>query len=99
MCGAIMTAGALIGLGLTAIGIGQRYSGFGAATPEGRTFFRFHDLDTAMIFILVLLTATLLIGIGIAFLGLHYHHERRHHEHLRLQGMNKPSAHSPQISV
>jgi hypothetical protein len=99
MCGAIMAAGALIGLGLTAVGIGQRYSGFGKTTPEGMTFYRFHDLDTALLFILVVLTATLLIGIGIAFLGLHFHHERRHHEHLRLQGTTKPPAHTPQISV
>jgi hypothetical protein len=95
MCGAIITAGALIGLGLTAIGIGQRYSGFGASTPEGgRTFFRFQDLDTALMFIVVALTATLLIGIAIAFLGLAYHHARRHHEHLRLQeaAKNKPDS-------
>jgi hypothetical protein len=86
LCGAIITAGALIGLGLTAMGIGERYAGFGAVNPDGsRGFFKFADLDTALMFILVALTATLLIGLGVAFLGLAYHHERRHHEHLRLQ--------------
>jgi hypothetical protein len=86
LCGAIITAGALIGLGLTAIGIGQRYVGFGVTVP-GRepTYFKFQDLDTSLMFILVALTATLVIGLAIAFLGLAYHHERRHHEHLRLQ--------------
>jgi hypothetical protein len=83
LCGAIITAGALIGLGLTAVGIGSRYSGFGAAATDGRyTFFRFQDLDTGLMFILVALTASLLIGLAVAFLGLAYHHERRHHERI-----------------
>lgn len=81
-----MATGAMIGLGLTAVGIGQRYSGFGASTPSGdRTFFRFQDLDTALMFILVVLTATLIIGVVVAFIGLAYHHERRHHEMLCLK--------------
>jgi len=84
LCGAIISAGALIGLGLTALGIGTRYSGFGptsAPAGDGKyPFFRFADMDTALMFILVALTATLLVGLGVAFLGLAYHHERRHHE-------------------
>jgi hypothetical protein len=83
LCGAIITAGSLIGLGLTAVGIGNRYSGFGASPTDGRYgFFRFQDLDTALMFILVALTASLLIGLAVAFLGLAYHHERRHHERI-----------------
>ena len=42
LCGAIITAGALIGLGLTAIGLGQRYQTF----PEDKGFVLFKNLDT-----------------------------------------------------
>jgi hypothetical protein len=81
LCGAVITAGALIGLGLTAIGIGNRYSGFGLTTTDNRiSFYRFQDLDTALMYILVALTVVLLVGLAVAFLGLAYHHERRLHE-------------------
>jgi hypothetical protein len=81
MCGAIITAGALIGLGLTALGIGTRYNGLPPTTAEGKMiFYRFQDMDTALMYIVVALTAVLLIGLGTAFLGLAYHHERRHYE-------------------
>jgi hypothetical protein len=82
MCGAIITAGALIGLGLTALGIGTRYGGLPPTTAEGKTavFYRFQDMDTALMYIVVTLTAVLLVGLATAFLGLAYHHERRHYE-------------------
>jgi hypothetical protein len=82
LCGAIITLGALIGLGLTALGIGQRYAGMTALPSEGSKtgFFRLHDLDTALLLVLITMMVMLVIGIGVAFLGLAYHHERRHHE-------------------
>src|SRR5262245_53518878 len=84
LCGAIITAAALIGLGLTALGIGTRYQGMLMASPEGKpSYVKFHEMDTPMMFVVVLLTATLVVGIATAFIGLAYHHERRHREHLR----------------
>jgi len=81
MCGAIITAGALIGLGLTALGIGTRYNGLPPMNAEGKSvWYKFQDMETALMFILVALTAVLLVGLGTAFLGLAYHHERRHFE-------------------
>ena len=82
LCGAIITAGALIGLGLTAIGLGQRYQTF----PEDKGFVLFKNLDTSLMAILIALLVSLGIGMGVAFLGLAYHHHRRHHEWLRDQG-------------
>ena|ERR1700722_10301769 len=91
LCGAIIILGSLIGLGLTALSIGIRYSGVPSHTSDGKlVFFRFQDLDTSLLMILVMLTATLLIGIGVAFLGLAYHHERRHHE--LLSGKTNPAS-------
>jgi hypothetical protein len=81
LCGAIITAGALIGLGLTAIGLGQRFQALPYQQPEGT----FHwvglkNLETPFLVILVALLATLAIGMAVAFIGLAYHHHRRHHE-------------------
>ncbi len=102
LCGAIIAAGAMIGLGLTALGIGNRYAGMGKVVGSGSDvryeFYRFQDLDTSLMFVLVALTITLLVGLGIAFLGLAYHHERRHHEHLRAEAahkLNAPNLHVP----
>ncbi len=82
LCGAIITAGAVIGLGLTAIGIGQRFST--AVGPEVHdTLWR---MDKALLFILVFLTCVAVIGLGIAFVGLAYHHYHRHHEFIREHG-------------
>ncbi len=83
LCGAIITAGALIGLGLTAIGIGYRYTGpaFGPEIINPNTH-TVYGAATLML-VLVVLLLSLLIGLGIAFLGLAYHHYRRHHEHMR----------------
>ncbi len=83
LCGAIITAGALVGLGLTAIGVGYRYAG-PAFGPEviNPTTHTVYGAATLMV-ILVVLLLSLLIGLGTAFLGLAFHHYRRHHEHLR----------------
>jgi hypothetical protein len=83
LCGAIITAGALIGLGLTAIGIGYRYMGpaFGpdVLNPNTHTVYG----AATLVLILVVLILALLIGLATAFLGLAFHQYRRHHEHLR----------------
>jgi hypothetical protein len=83
LCGAIITAGALIGLGLTAIGLGQRYQSFPYHDVEGKGFVLFKNLDTSLMAILIALLASLGVGMGVAFVGLAYHHHRRHHEWLR----------------
>jgi hypothetical protein len=83
LCGAIITAGALIGLGLTALGIGTRYGADPALSKDQEPFLvHVSKMDRPLVFILVFLTCTAIVGMGIAFLGLAYHHHRRHHEHL-----------------
>ncbi len=89
LCGAIITAGALIGLGLTAIGIGLRYQQYPYRDLNGDAqWVLFQHLDTPLMISLVVLLITLLIGLGVAFLGLAYHHHRRHHEFLRDTAMS-----------
>ena len=88
LCGAIITAGALIGLGLTAIGFGTRYGqtvGVHKETNQLEIVQMEHlsKMDKPLVFILVFLTAVAVIGLGIAILGLAYHHHRRHHEFLQ----------------
>ena len=85
ICGAIITAGAMLGLGLTAIGLGARYhTSLENRDPEGKIILlKLHEMDRPLIFILVFLTSTAIIGLGIAFVGLAYHHRHRHHEFLR----------------
>lgn len=95
LCGAIITAGALIGLGLTAVGIGTRYQNltrFGEQQVEIHRV-RWGEMDTGLLFALVILTIALLIGLGVAFVGLAYHHHRRHHEllHHHPDGMRTPT--------
>jgi hypothetical protein len=86
LCGAIITAGALIGLGLTALGYGLRYAGPAininpnTGAPWG---------SSNMMVILIVLLIMLVIGLGIAFLGLAFHHYRRYHEHLRETGRDR----------
>jgi len=91
LCGAIITAGALIGLGLTALGYGLRYGGpaFGPGTinPNTNTLWG----SPSLMVILVVLLIMLLIGLGTAFLGLAFHHFRRYHEHLREMGRDRES--------
>src|SRR5512142_825736 len=87
LCASIITAGALIGLGLTALGLGMRYQGFGGPGVDQLVYVRFRQLDTAMMLILVVLLTSVVVGMAAAFLGLAYHHERRHHERQhRLKG-------------
>jgi hypothetical protein len=78
LCGAIITAGALIGLGLTAIGIGHRYAMENAFDKDGEpTLVKLSKMDRPLIFILVFVTCLAVIGLGIAVAGLAYHHVRR----------------------
>jgi hypothetical protein len=84
LCGAIIVAGSVIGLGLTALGFGTRYhSGLEVTDKEGPVLIHLSQMDRPLVFILVFLTIMAVIGLGIAFLGLAYHHHRRHHELLR----------------
>lgn len=83
LCGAIITAGALIGLGLTAMAFGTRYGQtVGLDRNSQGEIIQLHlsQMDKPLVFVLVFLTATAMIGLGIAFMGLAYHHHRRHHE-------------------
>jgi len=85
LCGAIITAGALIGLGLLSVGIGMRYQGVVTHDAKGEPqFIYFRHLDTAFLVAFAVLVAALVIGLGIAFVGLAYHHHRRHWEMTRL---------------
>jgi hypothetical protein len=88
LCGAIITAGAMIGLGLAAIGFGTRYhTGLENVDKDGNPILlHLYQMDKPLVFILVFMTITALIGLGIAFVGLAYHHHRRHHELLHLYG-------------
>jgi hypothetical protein len=79
----IITAGALIGLGLSAVGVGMRYQNLMARDPASITYVKWVQLDTPMMVIIVALLAALIVGLATAFLGLAYHHERRHHERQR----------------
>jgi hypothetical protein len=98
LCGAIITAGAMIGLGLTALGIGQRYSSEPAfqrsAQPAADTgkpasdedpkpvLVKLSWMDRPLVFALVFTTCVALVGLGIAIAGLAYHHVRRDREYL-----------------
>jgi hypothetical protein len=81
LCGAIITAGALVGLGLTALGFGIRYQNFGpeVINPNSNQIYA----APSLVLVLVVLLTALLVGVGIAFLGLAFHHERRHRERMR----------------
>ena len=83
LCGAIITAGALIGLGLTALAFGIRFGGpaFGPEAVHANTNALWGTFS--MTLILIVLLIGLLIGLAISFLGLAFHHYRRYHEHLR----------------
>jgi ABC-type Fe3+ transport system permease subunit len=84
LCGAIITAGALIGLGLSAVGIGIRYQLYPYHDVEGKAqWVFFKHLDTSLMVAVVALLLSLVVGMGIAFVGLAYHHQRRHLEFLR----------------
>jgi hypothetical protein len=85
LCGAVIAAGSLIGLGLLSIGIGTRYNYLNRPLESGGelVYVRLKDLDSGLLLNLVFLIVCALVGLGIAFVGLAYHHHRRYHEHLR----------------
>ena len=107
LSGAIITAAALIGLGLTAQGIGTRYQGYmerkhvegqEASNLRGdrdvdRSHIKIHEMDNGLKLCLTLLVLSLLVGLGITFVGLMYHHHRRYHEHLRAHPSMPASTH------
>ena len=98
LCGAIITAGAMIGLGLAAIGFGTRYrTGLENVDKDGNPILlHLYQMDKPLVFILVFMTITALIGLGIAFVGLAYHHHRRTHEIVHLYGrMGAPQRTAP----
>jgi hypothetical protein len=90
LCASIITAGALIGLGLASLGVGMRYQNLVARDPAALTYVKWVQLDTPLMLIIVVLLATLLAGLAAAFLGLAYHHERRHYE--RQSGLGESSS-------
>lgn len=92
LCGAIITAGALIGLGMTALGIGTRYqterfqkddkTGQYVLDPDGdQSRVRLRDMDRPLVFALVFATSAAVVGLGITIAGLAYHHVRREREY------------------
>jgi hypothetical protein len=96
LCGAIITAGALIGLGLATIGIGLRYQSYPYLDEAGKPqWVLFRSIDTSLMLVLVALLITLGIGLGTAFLGLAYHHHKRYlelaREQSRLSGERVPA--------
>jgi hypothetical protein len=84
LCGAIIAAGALIGLGFAAIGVGARYANYPFRVEGKPQWVYFWQMDVALIVTYVLLIGGVIVGLGIAVLGLAYHHRRRHHEFLRM---------------
>ena len=98
LCGAIITAGSLIGMGLAAIGLGTRYSRFDFyGKDEKPQWVEFWQMDVGLIIVIVLLVGALIVGLGIAILGLAYHHHRRHLEHLHMH--RHPQEGSTQVPV
>jgi hypothetical protein len=90
LSGAILTAGALVGLGLAAIGMGMRYQTYNHFGPDGKAqYVHFDQLDTWMLITLVALLAFTAIGLGITILGLAYHHHRREMEMLHRIGQRR----------
>jgi hypothetical protein len=96
LCGAIIVAGATIGLGLTAIGFGNRYhTSLENVDKDGNPILlHLYQMDKPLVFIMVFLACVAAIGLGIAFIGLSYHHHRRLHEmahHLARANGRQPS--------
>jgi len=78
LCGAIITAGALVGLGLVGLGYGIRYQGNLAVNPNTEHLYGAPSMTVTLV-VLLIMTG---IGLAIAFLGLAFHHERRYREGL-----------------
>lgn len=94
LCGSIITAGALIGLGLACIGYGIRFHDLkDAVNPKTEALWG----SASMAYLFAIIVAGLLIGLGIAFVGLMYHHERRHREHLREMGHTTTTGVGPHV--
>jgi hypothetical protein len=88
LCGAIIAAGAMIGLGLSAVAFGLRYAQHPFYEAGGKVLqLHLSDTDMPLAFALVFLTIAACAGFGIAFVGLAYHHHHRHHELLRMQNL------------
>jgi hypothetical protein len=112
LSGAIITAAALIGLGLCMQGIGTRYSqvirwkspsGEETTSPTLKTMpdiegshIKIHEMDNALKLTLTLLVLTLLIGLGITFVGLMYEHHHHYHQLLRSTDTTAPN---PRVTV
>ena len=98
LCGAIITAGALIGLGLFSLGYGTRYSAYVERNAKGdletEYLVKLSHMDTSLIILMVLLVATLVIGLAISFVGLAYHHHKRHLELIHRKDHVHPAGHS-----
>jgi hypothetical protein len=93
LCGAIITAGAMIGLGMTAQGIGTRYSLNQLKGDDGQPvqqLVHLSQMDRPLVFILVFCTCVAIAGLGIAFVGLAYHHARREREFHRNRAAPPP---------
>lgn len=95
LCGAIITAGAMIGLGLAALGVGVRFQGMTVQHTHGTFADSYYGTPTLWLAIVVLILG-MLIGLGVAFMGLAYHHERRNREALNY---NTTGMTSPRVSV
>jgi hypothetical protein len=82
LCGAIIVAGSVIGLGLTAMAIGTRYhTTLENVGSDGQVVpLHLYQMDRPLLYIVALLTIVAVIGLGIVFVGLAYHHHKRLHE-------------------
>lgn len=89
LSGSIITAAALIGLGLCAVGLGLRYQDVPLG-QSGDSYIHWRQLDTAMMLLIVALLSMAIIGLITAFLGLAYHHERRHYERHAVPSDSRP---------
>jgi hypothetical protein len=96
LCGAIITAGALIGLGLFSMGYGTRYAAYAERNDTGHFnaeyWVKLSQMDTPLLILLVLLVASLAIGLAVAFVGLAYHHHKRQLEFLHRKGHAQAAA-------
>jgi hypothetical protein len=81
LVGAIITAGALVCLGLTALGIGTRYAMDPGQAGGEPYLVRLTQMDRPLVFCLVFSTSVAVAGLGIAFVGLSYHPCRREREY------------------
>jgi hypothetical protein len=95
LAGSIIAAGAMIGLGLTALGFGVRYQNapWTEASVNPRTGLAWGA--TSMWVVLIALLAAAAIGLAVAFIGLAYHHERRHRERLHQEAMGMGGSRLP----